>query len=141
MTKQSKYYITKGGDKIWYPATDENPPLTYFHREETYYLDALHREDGPAVEQRDGTKIWYNNGLCHRLDGPAAEEKDGTKHWYINGNAHRIDGPAIEYPNGTNRWIIDNNELPAEEVEEWIKENNINLKTTEGQMAFKLKWS
>lgn len=27
----------------------------------------LHREDGPAVEEADGTKKWYLNGQLHRL--------------------------------------------------------------------------
>ena len=45
----------------------------------------LHREDGPAFEWPDGTKVWYINGKCHREDGPAIEYTNGTKHWYING--------------------------------------------------------
>ena len=57
----------------------------------------LHREDGPAVEYVDGTKIWIQNGKCHRLDGPAAEMANGSKHWYKDGKLHRADGPAIEW--------------------------------------------
>ena len=44
----------------------------------------LHREDGPAVIWRDGTKFWYMNGKLHRLDGPAVEYADGTCYYWIN---------------------------------------------------------
>jgi hypothetical protein len=33
----------------------------------------LHREDGPAVEWADGSKIWCQHGKFHRLDGPAID--------------------------------------------------------------------
>jgi len=39
----------------------------------------VHREDGPALERKDGHKEWYKNGKLHRQDGPAVEMKDGTK--------------------------------------------------------------
>ena len=54
-----------------------------------YYKDKakkiLHREDGPAVVDADGNKIWWLNGKCHRIDGPALERYDGFKSWYVNG--------------------------------------------------------
>lgn len=57
-----------------------------------YYSDKemmiLHREDGPAIEQSNGTKAWYIDGKHHRLDGPAVEFVDGYKAWYINGNEY-----------------------------------------------------
>jgi len=45
----------------------------------------IHREDGPAVEYADGTKVWYLNGKRHREDGPAAEHASGIKGWYLDG--------------------------------------------------------
>jgi hypothetical protein len=45
----------------------------------------LHREDGPAIEYADDTKVWFINGKRHREDGPAVEWVDGGKCWYING--------------------------------------------------------
>ena len=33
-----------------------------------------------------GTKYWYQNDQLHRTDGPAVEESDGTKEYWINGN-------------------------------------------------------
>ena len=54
-----------------------------------WYKDAkckiLHRENGPAIEWADGTKLWYQNGLRHRTDGAAVEFLDGGKAWFING--------------------------------------------------------
>jgi len=50
--------------------------------------DKLHREDGPAVEQADGSKSWWLNGQRHREDGPAAEYADGSKFWYLNGKQY-----------------------------------------------------
>jgi hypothetical protein len=45
----------------------------------------LHRENGPAIELANGTKVWYLNDKRHREDGPAIECADGTKFWYLNG--------------------------------------------------------
>jgi len=85
---------------------------------------------------------WLNidNNTLHRLDGPAIEYDDGTKKWMVDGKLHRLDGPAIEYNNGTKKWWIGGEHLPTEEIEEWLEENKINLKTQEGQTAFKLRW-
>jgi hypothetical protein len=45
----------------------------------------VHREDGPAVIFKSGTKLWYYNGVKHRYDGPAIEQPDGYKRWFLNG--------------------------------------------------------
>ena len=54
-----------------------------------YYKDPemkiRHRTDGPAVEDVDGHKEWWVNGVLHRLDGPAVELMNGDKVWYVNG--------------------------------------------------------
>ena len=47
--------------------------------------DQFHREDGPAVEHKDGYKAYYINGEKHRENGPAVEYKDGSKSYYIKG--------------------------------------------------------
>ena len=46
----------------------------------------LHREDGPAIEYADGSKVWFFNGKRHREDGPAVERANGDKAWYLNGD-------------------------------------------------------
>jgi hypothetical protein len=48
-------------------------------------LGQLHREDGPAIEYPNGTKLWYQNNLLHREDGPAIEWASGTREWWLNG--------------------------------------------------------
>ena len=50
--------------------------------------DILHREDGPAVECANGTKVWYKEGKCHREDGPAREYANGNKFWYLEGKEY-----------------------------------------------------
>jgi hypothetical protein len=56
-----------------------------------------HRDnDLPAIEYKDGTKIWYKNGLKHREnDLPAVVFPDGHLEWWSNGKLHRENGPAI----------------------------------------------
>lgn len=50
-----------------------------------------------VVEVNNIGKITKLCGNPHKLDGPAFEDNDGRKEWYQNGKLHRIDGPAIEY--------------------------------------------
>lgn len=73
-----------------------------------YYNSSLelHREDGPAIENSNGTKIWYKNGVRHRDDGPAIEYASGAKQWWHHGRIHREDGPAIVDTNGTEYWFL-----------------------------------
>jgi len=66
--KESKPMKNKFGDIYWRLSTG-------------YY----HREDGPAVIQIDGTKIWYKYGRIHREGGPAVEFKNILFQWYIEG--------------------------------------------------------
>ena len=49
----------------------------------------LHRNDGPAVINADGSKFWYQNGKLHRTDGPAVQYADGSKEWWVNGKLHK----------------------------------------------------
>ena len=42
-----------------------------------------HREDGPAVENSDGTRIWCKNDKWHREDGPTCIHSDGTFSYYL----------------------------------------------------------
>lgn len=76
-------------------------------KNKSYYKNKLlHREDGPAVEYKNGTKEWYKEGKLHREGGPAIEQADGRKEWYKEGELHREDGPAIERVDGTKQcWV------------------------------------
>lgn len=47
----------------------------------------------------DEPQVFRNeNGQIHRLDGPAMIDTDGTKRYFVNGELHREDGPAVEFP-------------------------------------------
>lgn len=72
----------------------------------------LHREDGPAIEYKNGEKHWFLNGEHHRENSPAVEMVDGHQEWFIDGKHHRIGGPAIEYPNGETSWYYKGTEIP-----------------------------
>ena len=61
----------------------------------SYANGQLHREDGPAVEWADVTKMWFLNGKLHRDGAPAVELADGGQEWYRHGKLHREDGPAM----------------------------------------------
>ena len=61
------------------------------------------------------TKRHYLNGFLHRDDGPAIEYKSGSKAWYLNGETHRTDGPAIEWIDGTKAWYLNDKRLSEEE--------------------------
>jgi len=99
---KSKQYLAKtinrAGDKCWKNKEGE-----------------LHREDGPAIEYHDGTKIWYRCDKFHREDGPAVEYPSGRKEWWIDGKLHRLNGPAIIQPNGDKSWYINGIKLTEQE--------------------------
>lgn len=54
----------------------------------------------------DGTPgvKYYLNGVLHREDGPAVIWRNGTKHWLIHGKSHRSDGPCTEWSDGEKRY-------------------------------------
>ena len=85
---------------------------TSWYREGTLIL---HRLDGPAVENLDGTNYWCKEGQLHREDGAAIEWRDGRKEWYLNGKLHRVDGAAIEWSNGTKEWWLNGILMPQAE--------------------------
>ena len=69
----------------------------------------------PIIDS-EGNKRWYNEQRkLHREDGPACEYLDGTKVWYLNGQRHREDGPAVEYNNGDKEWYLNDKKYTEEE--------------------------
>ena len=88
---------------------EDGPAVEYKNGGEYWYLNnKLHREDGPAVEYRNGNKEWYLNGKLHRENGPACIHKNGDNQWWLNGKLHREDGPATEWKDGEKRWYLNN---------------------------------
>lgn len=132
----TKYWRKPNGDlhRLDGPAIEEPDGTKHW-----FINDNLHREDGPAIEHADGTKDWYQNDKLHREDGPAIEYADGTKVWLQNDKHHRLDGPAFEDTvNGREGWWIDGKALNTIDVKNWINDNNADLSTEEDQVAFKL---
>ena len=79
-----------------------------------------------------GHRYWHNKeGLYHREDGPAIEDADGSKAWYINGQYHREDGPAIENANGTKAWYLKDINYTEEEFNQIMNPASCNNKEVE----------
>ena len=91
-----------------------------------------HREDGPAIEYEDGSKVWRFNGELHREDGPASEWSDGSKEWHLNGKLHREDGPASEWSDGYKEWWLNGIKYTEEE----FKRKTAYLKTSVGRLLY-----
>ena len=58
------------------------------------------------VIRLDGAIEYRLNGVLHREDGPAMESPDGSKMWCLYGELHREGGPALEDPGNSNSWYI-----------------------------------
>lgn len=67
--------------KPQYIKIDEDGDKCYYSDRE---MTIRHREDGPAFEYADGTKVWWLNGQLHREDGPAIIHNDGYEEWWLN---------------------------------------------------------
>ena len=83
----------------------------------------------------NGDIYWFLNGVRHREDGPAVEESDGTKSWYFNGKLHREDGPACEYGEGSKEWYFNGEELTEEEFLNKTKKHTIIIDGQEIQIS------
>lgn len=40
-------------------------------------------DDAPAIQTKNGTKMWYHDGVIHRLTGPALITATGELQWYV----------------------------------------------------------
>lgn len=81
--------------------------------------------DGRNVDI-EGNIFWYKDGLLHREDGPAIEYKGGSKGWWIEGRLHREDGPAIEYQNGAKQWFLNDIEYTEVDFKYWLEKKHLN---------------
>ena len=59
---------------------------TSYFKDEHYTI--RHRENGPAIEYKGGSKCWYLNGKPHRVNGPAVELFEGYKSWWLEGEQY-----------------------------------------------------
>lgn len=64
-----------------------------------------------------GNKIWKNKkSELHREDGPAVEFSNGTKMWIINNEFHRTEGPAVIHNNGIVRYMLHDIDYATKEL-------------------------
>lgn len=63
-----------------------------------------HREDGPALISRTGTKWWYKNDNLSSEEYPSAIVLNGIAEWRINHHLNNKNGPAYDKPNGHKEW-------------------------------------
>lgn len=78
MTNKPKCEIDDAGNKHW------------------ILNGVYHREDGPAIEYKNGDKLWWLHGLRHRINGPATESSDGVE-WFVEGRQLYIDDAIIDF--------------------------------------------
>lgn len=56
----------------------------YFQKQRLISIGLSTSREG-LIEDSNGDKSWYQNGLLHREDGPAQIYENGSKLWAING--------------------------------------------------------
>jgi hypothetical protein len=76
-------------------------------------------KDGRDVCPFSGTVRYYLNGQLHRDNAPAVEYSNGSRLWKQHGEEHREDGAAVEYSNGNKYWYLHGEKLPCETQEEF----------------------
>ena len=95
-----------------------------------------HREDGPAIECKNGDKYWWLNDKRHRENGPAVEWANGDKWWWLNGKRHREDDPAVEYTNGDKHWYLNNRIYKIQTKNKIVeRDKNFDCKTCVSQIV------
>ena len=56
-------------------------------------------------------KTWYKDGKLHREDGPAVELKNGLKEWYKDGQFQILD--TVREPAEATQWVPANRLIAA----------------------------
>ena len=72
-------------------------------------------------ESTDGNLQWYKDDKLHREDGPAIMNKNGTRAWAYRGEFHRTDGPAVIFSNGDIDWFVHGEKLDKAQIAEGLK--------------------
>ena len=83
--------------------------------------------------------IWRLNGQIHREDGPAVEQPDGSRAWYRNGELHREDGPAIEYADRSWTWYLNGEQLTYAEFYDRMNPKEMTLAEIEKLLGYPVK--
>ena len=73
---------------------------------DVYYTNSEGKLDGgkgPALITAGGSKVWMKDGVRHREDGPAIEYKNGDKDWFLFGK-HILKGS--KYLPDEHKWLL-----------------------------------
>lgn len=103
--------------------TEENPVFKFVLNNGTIefrnkYNELHNIDDPPAVIEANGSKHWYQNGLCHRdNDKPAVITSNNTQKWFKFDKLHREHLSAVIYPNGSKEFWINGKHIPQQELE------------------------
>ena len=67
----------------------------------------IHNKNGMYIIALDGTKYTFKNNEYHSYNGKLAiENSNGDKCWFRNGMEHRLYGPAVEFSDGSKMWWL-----------------------------------
>lgn len=118
--------------------------------DEPYYIE--YYDDGTTAEMY-WIGITDNHCKLHRIRKPAHLIFYGDGHlreerWYYNGKLYRTTGPAMILHTAVEdnfakicSWWINDNQILTEEVDLWMKENNINWPfDRDAEILFKLRF-
>jgi hypothetical protein len=123
----------ENGNRVWRNEAgqihrEDGPAVEYANGTKVWYINNLrHREDGPAIEDKSGAREWWFNNKLHRETGPARITEDGSKVWYIRGTMHRKDGPAIETARGSCGFCVRGKDLSKEEFINLLVQHDLKL--------------
>ena len=85
-----------------------------------------------SVTVTDNAEYWFKNGRLHRENGPAIQFKDGDNRWYKNGKLHRENGPAVDFPKGyCKKWYVNGTKLTKSQFKSWKRAKNYTNKVIE----------
>lgn len=96
---------------------EDGPAVTIENGIKMWFIHGvLHREDGPAIEAihlDDGYNAWYLNGKVSRneAEGPALEYKNGRKMYCKDNMLHRENGPALIDPKEGEKYFLEDSEI------------------------------
>jgi hypothetical protein len=73
------------------------------------------------------TDMWFNDkSLLHRENNlPAVEYKNGDKLWFIDSKLHREDGPAVILSSGLKSWYLDGIEYSEDEYKKKMRSKKL----------------
>ncbi|MBC9927283.1 hypothetical protein [Leucobacter sp. cx-169] len=92
-----------------------------------------HREGAPAVMRSDGFVEWRQHGYLHREDGPARVDENGTQFYFEDGVLNRADNqPSVVYADGGLEWWEDDGRALTRKLD--AEGNDVTPRDAEGNV-------